>query len=199
MCRPWAEAGFDCYAVDLQHPQTRNEGRITFVRADITQCVSQWLPVGRPIAFAAGFPPCTHTAVSGARHFIAKGPAGAAQAFTLIARVDQLLRWMQCPYLWEQPVSVTSTYCGKPDHVFDPSDFAGYADDPSRDAYRKKTCIWAGGGLNWPEPKPIPPVKVCPQGSWVQQLGGSSIRTKNLRSATPRGFSRAIFEANAPR
>jgi len=119
MCRPWAEAGFDCYAVDLQHPQTRNEGRITFVRADITQCVSQWLPVGRPIAFAAGFPPCTHTAVSGARHFIAKGPAGAAQAFTLIARVDQLLRWMQCPYLWEQPVSVTSTYCGKPDHVFD--------------------------------------------------------------------------------
>lgn len=28
------------------------------------------------------------------------------------------------------------------------------------------------------------------------RLGGNSIKTKNIRSATPRGFARAIFEAN---
>lgn len=29
-------------------------------------------------------------------------------------------------------------------------------------------------------------------------LGGKSDRTKNIRSATPRGFARAVFEANNP-
>ena len=28
------------------------------------------------------------------------------------------------------------------------------------------------------------------------KLGGKSLRTKNIRSATPRGFARAVFEAN---
>lgn len=30
------------------------------------------------------------------------------------------------------------------------------------------------------------------------KLGGKSDRTKNIRSATPRGFARAVFLANAP-
>ena len=28
------------------------------------------------------------------------------------------------------------------------------------------------------------------------KTGGKSLRTKNIRSATPRGFARAVFEAN---
>jgi hypothetical protein len=195
---PWAEAGYDCYAIDLQHDGTSTIGKITFVQADIMECVSHWLPAGREIAIAFGFPPCTHTAVSGAKHFRAKGAKGAAEAFQLIARTDQLLRWFGCPWLWEQPVATTSTYVGLPDRTFDPCDFAGYLADPSQDAYTKKTCIWSGGGLIWPAKKPVTPVKVCAQGSWVQKLGGSSQRTKNLRSATPEGFAQAIFQANEP-
>ena len=28
------------------------------------------------------------------------------------------------------------------------------------------------------------------------KLGGKSLKTKNIRSATPRGFAQAVFEAN---
>ncbi len=32
---------------------------------------------------------------------------------------------------------------------------------------------------------------------WYSKVGGKSQRTKNYRSKTPRGFARAVFEANA--
>ena len=31
----------------------------------------------------------------------------------------------------------------------------------------------------------------------MMKLGGKSQKTKNIRSATPRGFAQAVFEANA--
>ena len=43
---------------------------------------------------------------------------------------------------------------------------------------------------------PVEPIRSCPQGSWVQQLGGKSEKTKMLRSTTPPGFAKAFFEAN---
>jgi hypothetical protein len=198
MIQQWADAGYECWIVDLQHePGTRREGNIVKVGANVLDCVSDWFPIGSTVDIAFAFPPCTHTAVSGARHFQAKGPRGAADAFTIIARVVELLKWFAAPYCWEQPIATTSTYCGPPTHTFDPCDYAGYAADPSTDAYTKRTCLWTGNGFVMPTPKPIDPVKVCPQGSWIQRLGGASDRTKNRRSATPEGFARAVYEANA--
>lgn len=194
MAEPWAEAGCECYCIDLQHEGKSSQGNIHFIGANIHDCVSKWLPLCKPI-IAFAFPPCTHTAVSGAKYFQSKGPQGAAEAFSLIARCQGILEWLGCPYLWEQPVATTSTYCGKPNHTFNPSDFAGYLPDPQAEAYTKKTCIWSKG-ITWPEPMAVEAIKVCEQGSWVQKLGGASARTKNLRSQTPRGFARAIFEAN---
>jgi len=196
MVKPWSEAGFKCYCIDLQHNGVTTKGNITFIGADITKCISTWLPANEKIGIAFGFPPCTHTAVSGSKYFRSKGPRGAAEAFTLIARVDSLLRYFQCPYMWEQPVATTSTYCGQPDHTFDPYQYAGYLQEPKHNAYTKKTCLWTGGGFVMPEPKPIAPIRVCKQGSWVQKLGGKSVETKNKRSATPMGFAIAVFEAN---
>jgi hypothetical protein len=62
----------------------------------------------------------------------------------------------------------------------------------ARDAYPKKTCLWTGGGFLLP---PMKPVEVRPGYSdQHHKLGGKSIKTKNIRSATPRGFARAVFE-----
>ncbi|MFR0873726.1 MAG: hypothetical protein ACLSHC_03075 [Bilophila wadsworthia] len=70
MVRPWAEAGYLCYCVDIQHPQGETrQGNIIRVGADMRD----WLPPFRPITFAAFFPPCTDVAVSGARWFRDKG------------------------------------------------------------------------------------------------------------------------------
>lgn len=200
--RPWAAAGYDCLCIDIAHETPtqyqvhEGGGTIWFIKADLLDCVSTWLPVGRVPAFACGFPPCTHTAVSGAKYFRTKGPRAAAEAFAVIARVAELLQWFGCPYFYEQPVATSSTYCGKPSCVFDPCDYAGYSPEPDKDAYTKRTCLWTGGGFVMPEAKRLEPVRVCAQGSWVQKLGGKSERTKRLRSATPLGFSQAVYEAN---
>lgn len=198
MLEPWVSAGIEVYAVDIQHPSgiAQIDG-VNYVGANVLDCISSWFPQGREVSIAFGFPPCTHTAVSGARHFKAKGAPKAAEAFQLIARCHELLNWFDAPYAWEQPVSTTSTYVGKPNHTFDPCEYAGYLEEGDCDRYTKKTCLWTGGGFIMPEKKPLAPVKVCKQGSWVQKLGGASQKTKNLRSATPRGFAQAVYEANA--
>ena len=66
MVVPWAEAGFLCYCVDIQHPPgEQREGNIIWVGADIRE----WLPPFDPIKMLFAFPPCTHVAVSDARWF----------------------------------------------------------------------------------------------------------------------------------
>ena len=116
------------------------------------------------------------------------------------------------PYAIENPVSVISSEWRKPDHMFQPCDFGGYLpeDDtspypdiiPARDAYTKKTCLWTGNGFVMPAKRPVDPVKYQDRNGlnysalhW--KLGGKSLRTKNIRSATPRGFAQAVFAANS--
>lgn len=69
---PWADAGYECWCVDIQHSirRERVEGRIHFVWGD----ARTWAPPAElDIRFVAGFPFCTHDAVSGARDFATKG------------------------------------------------------------------------------------------------------------------------------
>ena len=75
---------------------------------------------------------------------------------------------------------------GKPEMYYQPWEYG--------DPYTKKTCLW--GVFNAPAKNPVKPIRSCNQGSWVQQLGGKSERTKLLRSITPPGFAKAFYEAN---
>ena len=64
-----------------------------------------------------------------------------------------------------------------------------------RDAYPKKTCIWASDDFVMPGKKYVE----VDEGYSEQhkKLGGKSLKTKNIRSATPRGFAQAVFEYNS--
>jgi hypothetical protein len=187
MVAPWAAAGFTCYCVDLQHPagETR-DGHVIRVGAD----VREWLPPFGPVAIIFAFPPCTHVAVSGARWFKDKGLGKLIEALECFDAAVRLAEWTRAPYLIENPVSTVSTYWRPPDHTFDPCDYGGYL-TPAGDAYTKKTCLWTGPGFVMPEPRPVPPI----EGSKMHRLGRTRERA-NLRSATPPGFARAVFEAN---
>jgi hypothetical protein len=100
--------------------------------------------------------------------------------------------WSGAPYCVENPVGVLSTHVRKPDYDFDPCDYGGYLDPPG-DAYTKRTHLWTGNGFIMPAPKPVTP----DLGSMMHRLPPSDDRA-DLRSVTPMGFARAVFEANKP-
>lgn len=217
--QPWAEAGFQCVCFDIQHsavmPRTerfQGGGSISYIHTDLhnrdvlSQIAQEYCD---KTAFLMAFPVCTDMAVSGAAHFESKRHADPLFQDTAVDHAvwcERVARAVGAPYMIENPVSVLSTKWRKPDHTFEPWQFGGYipeaeAKHPTwpdyiapRDAYPKKTCLWTGGGFVMPEQRPVD----CPKGYSTQhkKLGGKSAKTKNIRSATPRGFARAVFEAN---
>lgn len=149
MAKPWLDAGYECYCVDLQHPPAyatggvTTEGRLHKTHWDLKK---PWLcPVDRArIAFVAAFPPCDHLAVSGARWFAGKGLRRLAESVEMFATAAEFCEWAGAPYLIENPVSNIASHWRKADHTFSPHYFTGYNLD---DNYTKKTCLWTGGGV----------------------------------------------------
>lgn len=182
MATPWAEAGYDCYCVDIQNT-TRTvkvgDGQINYVRAD----ARRYLPPRDPVAFFACFSPCTNQAVSGARWFKEKGIHGLAEAIELFEIGVRVAEWLECPYMLENPVSVVSSYWRNPDYIFHPYEYG--------DPYLKKTCLWTGGGFVMPPKAPVEPT----EGQKIWKMPPSEDRGR-LRSKTPAGFARAVFQAN---
>ena len=218
--RPWALAGYECHIYDIQHPYGPHKqrvgskgGSITTHRKDLhrTETFEGLLREyeGKPVVFGMGFPVCTDMAVSGAAHFKRKAEANPSfQTDAVGYAVDcaDFFEALGVPYFIENPVSVLATQWRKPDYNFHPYQYGEYLDDheavhprwpeyiADRDAYTKKTCLWTGGGFVMPVK--IPTCKPTGYSTQHLKLGGKSQRTKDIRSATPRGFAKAIYETN---
>ena len=135
------------------------------------------------------FPPCTHLAVSGARHFAAKIADGRQQQ-----GIDFFMQFTNadCKRIAiENPVGIMSTYYRKPDQIIQPFMFG--------DAYKKTTCLWLKG-LKELEPTEVVDVcdfrtYKCKNGKdavfsdWINK--GGKERQKN-RSKTFPGIARAM-------
>jgi hypothetical protein len=189
MVRPWAEAGYDCFCYDIQHARVRRDGRITFVPFDLLHAAPAF--IGDEVAVFA-FPPCTHLAVSGARWFKGKGLRALADSIRMFATAAEFCEASGAPYLIENPVSTISSYWRKPDHVFHPYEFTGF--EPA-DNYTKKTCLWTGGGFAMPAR--CRAIGLGEPDNRIHAAPPSDDRA-DFRSATPMGFARAVFQANAP-
>lgn len=191
--RPWIDAGFHAVLVDLQHPEGENtEGDITRIGADmLTWVPPKWLAQSS-VRFVAAFPPCDHLAVSGARWFAGKGLGKLAHSVQLFERAAFWCEWFGASYMIENPVSTISTYWRKPDHTFHPHEFTGFCRD---DNYTKKTCLWTGNGFVMPEPNVAPELYGVAPDDRIHKAPPSDARA-DFRSATPAGFSRAVFDAN---
>ena len=219
-CKPWAEAGYECFCLDIQHEETeidtfKGGGLIHYRHADLHKVstfkalLEEFWEPDLSVVFGMAFPVCTDMAVSGAAHFKRKAerdPDFQTKAVNYAKWCGDLFEKLGVPYFIENPVSVLATKWRKPDYRFQPYEYGGYipeseAEHPRwpeyiapRDAYPKKTCLWTGGGFKMPEIKRVN----VPVGYSTQhlKLGGKSQRTKDIRSATPRGFAKAVFEAN---
>lgn len=180
--KPWADAGYLCYCIDIQHKKGENrEGNIIKVGADI----NDWFPPRGDIAFAAFAPPCTNLSVSGARWFKDKGLGALIEALKLFYISVKIAEWCKAPYLIENPVSTVSSYWRKPDYFFQPWQYG--------DSYSKKTCLWTGNNFIMP----IPLYEKKPLGITEKiWLMPPSKDRANKRSETPMGFAEAVFRAN---
>jgi len=188
--RPWVDAGYSAVLVDLQHPEGEHtEKGITRIGADMLEWVPPLWLARSPVRMTFAFPPCDHLAVSGARWFAGKGLGKLAHSIRLFERAAFWCEWFGAPYLIENPVSTISSYWRKPDHTFHPWQFTAF--EPT-DNYTKKTCLWTGGGFVMPTPNHV--AGLVPDDR-IHKAPPSPERA-DFRSATPLGFSRAVFAAN---
>lgn len=218
--KPWAKNGYTCYAFDIQHPvdeiqidNYESGGLIRYIHADLHDGLTLKAIFntfnGKRVIFGMAFPVCTDLAVSGAAWFKRKeeaNPGFQDKAVRHAVRCAGLFNELGIPYFIENPVSVLATKWRKPDYSFHPYEYGEYIPDDEaehprwpdyiapKDAYTKKTCLWTSRSFRMPHRLPT-----CkPNGYSAQhlKLGGKSKRTKDIRSATPRGFATAVYEFN---
>lgn len=182
-CQPYKDAGYDVYQVDIKHD------------LDILSLMPDEMPFDAVYGILSA-PPCTDFSGSGAQYWGIKDADGRTQASLQL--VDAVLNLVEVydPHFWvlENPVGRLQKLrpqLGNPKY-FNPNEFAGWLEtDPGRECYTKRTGLW--GKFNFPVKKPLP---ISSEANWIMKLGGKSERTKELRSMTPRGFSKAFYEAN---
>lgn len=127
VCKEFRRLGHEAYSCDILpcsggHPEWHIQG-------DVEPLLKQdWDMV-------IAFPPCTHLAVSGARHFAKKIADGRQQQgidfFMLFANC-------KCPkVVIENPVCIMSSKWRKPDQIIQPYMFGHEA--------KKTTCLWIKG------------------------------------------------------
>lgn len=208
---PWAEAGHKVYCFNAD---SGNHGEY-FVKMKHENIiyVNMWIDEHFDMKASIlgfdtpdiifGFPDCTLFAQSGGKHD--RDDTEIAYAMSCARVVKNLGEDFGVPWMIENPVGKMSRpeNLGKPDHYFHPFEYGAYlsVDEgsfhprmPACDGYTKKTCIWCGNGFVMPEKHPGP-INIGLFWGW-KYLGGDSPKTKQLRSLTPRGFARAVFQVN---
>lgn len=177
--QPYRDKGYDVYQIDIK------------LGTDVLSVGVTYCEGIAPVVGVLAAPPCTHFAGSGAQYWKAKDADGrTAEAVSLITHTLQIIEWTN-PNWWalENPVGRLPKLVpeiGKP-WYFQPHWYG--------DPYTKKTGLWGNFNRDLVR-NDVDPQRVCPQGSWLQRLGGSSERTKELRSMTPPGFAQAFCDAN---
>lgn len=195
----YAEAGYTVLQYDLKHGDDITKLPPSRIGWDIWNALNP-RSLGRNIRIAGVLmaPPCTHFTVSCNRLWAEKDADGRTAEGLAVLDACLEVQHVLKPAWWalENPVGRLGTLrpgIGKP-YYFNPHDFAQWAPDPEKDRYTKKTGLW--GHFTAPVKAGLTPINVCNQGSWVMKLGGKSERTKELRSITPLGFSRAFYRSN---
>jgi hypothetical protein len=122
------------------------------------------------------FPPCTHLAVSGAKHFAQKRADGRQQQ-----GIDFFMSFtkLECAYAIENPIGIMSKLWRKPDQIIQPWQFG--------DPFQKSTCLW----LN-KLPK-LTPTKIVDKGEFYTSPSGKVLPLWYSRSANKPGVRSKTF------
>jgi len=127
VCSEFRKLGHEAFSADIlecsgSHPEWHIQG-------DVLKIIDK----GWDMLIA--FPPCTHLAVSGARHFEQKRKDGRQQQ-----GIDFFMEMINAPIdkiCVENPIGIMSTKFRKPNQIIHPYHFG--------DPYSKSTCLWLKG------------------------------------------------------
>lgn len=125
VCKEFRALGHEAYSCDIL--PTSGDNPEWHIQGDLMDVMysGEW-------DMMVAFPPCTHLAVSGAKHFKQKQEDGRQQE-----GIDFFLKVANAPIEFiaiENPVGIMSTLYRKPDQIIHPYYFG--------DPYSKKTCLW---------------------------------------------------------
>ena len=155
VCKEFRALGHQAWSCDLEpcsggHPEWH-------VQADVLRILN-W----RKWDLIIAFPPCTHLAVSGARHFAEKRKDGRQQE-----AIDFFMRFTElgCPWAIENPIGIMSSFYRKPDQIIQPWWF-GHGET-------KATCLWLNG-----LPKLVPTNIVSGREARIHKMAPSPERAK---------------------
>ena len=161
--------GHDAWSCDILESEDDSEFHIQ-------TCIEDVINDGWDLMVA--HPPCTHLAVSGARHFKAKQESGVQQEALDFVR---LLLEADIPKIaLENPVSIISSKIRKPDQIIQPWQF-GHGET-------KATCLWLKG-----LPKLVPTNIVEGREQRIHKMPPSPTRWKE-RSRTYQGIADAMAQ-----
>lgn len=128
VCKAFRSLGHEAYSCDINdcsggHPEWH-------IKGDAIEAIRS-----RKWDLVIAHPPCTHLAVSGARHFAAKIADGRQQeAIDFFMGIVNACEEQCVPYCIENPVCIMSTKWRKPDQIIQPWQFGNKA--------QKTTCLW---------------------------------------------------------
>jgi len=151
VCKSFRQLGHEAYSCDILpcsggHPEWHIQG-------DVLPILEQdWDMV-------IAFPPCTHLAVSGARHFKQKIKDGRQQE-----GIDFFMKFANCKcprVAIENPVGIMSTKWRKPNQIIQPYQFG--------EPFSKSTCLWLKGLPN------LKPTNLVDKGEQVKFASGKSM------------------------
>ena len=123
------------------------------------------------------FPPCTHLAVSGARHFAKKIADGRQQQ-----GIDFFMKMVNAPIpkkAIENPIGLMSTKYRKPNQIIQPWQYG--------DKAQKSTCLWLEGLPN------LIPTNIVEKGEFVE-----FVSKKGVKKRQPKWYFDALKKAKTP-
>lgn len=200
---PWKDAGWTVHQVDLQ------------AGLDVMDLTPESY---RDVDVVLAAPPCTHFTNSSTRHWKAYDADGrTTHSVALVVKTLELVAaWKPRAWALENPPGRIRTLVpaleGVPRFLFHPHEYAGYLDqsavDPgpkdtsgervkrafATERYRKKTVIY--GPCICPPKRPLDPLDSFGTAQTAITFLPRNAERANLRAVTPKGFSRAFFEAN---
>jgi len=213
---PFTAAGWETYIIDTLNvgERTTNKNATHVLDWDILKKETEIAELAKGAMFIFGFPPCTDLASVGASVWNLKkldNPDFQLDAIHLVRSVERIGDKANVAWALENPIGRISKFWRRFDFWFNPCDYGGYLPENdqhpdwpnyiiARDAYEKKTCVWHSFDFIRPPKRSIMSTHI----GWAPQWGKLGGRGKDkekdtivklIRSASPRGFFQALYEA----